>query len=336
MLRFLLRRLLLAIPALFGLLALTFIMVRVVPADPAAALAGENASVAQIEAIRKSYGFDRPLHEQFWIYLKQVTRGEFGASIYSNVPVGRDIALRLPATIELTLAALLIAATGGVLIGTLAAVWHNSPFDHVVRIVSVAGLAVASFWFAIMLQFVFSMELNLLPLRGRLAVGHPAPPYMTGFFTIDALLAGRWSTFVDALRHMILPAFTLSLGGLATIARFTRSAVLDALQSEFVMYERAAGYPSHRIIFPYVLRNSIVTPVTQIGLLFGALISGAVAVEAIFDWPGLGSYLVQAIFTSDYKAILAVTLVIGVIYAAVNIITDLVHGLIDPRVAENM
>jgi peptide/nickel transport system permease protein len=336
MLKFLLRRVLLVIPVLFGLLVLTFMMVRVVPSDPAAALAGENATVEQIEQIRRTYGFDRPLYEQFGIYLLQTARGDFGVSAYTNRPIIQDIRLRLPATLELTVLALAFAAFAGIAVGTLAAVWHNSLFDHTVRVVSVGGLAVASFWFAIMLQLLFAMHLDLLPLRGRLTPGHPAPPFFTGSYLIDSLIVGRFDTFLDALRHVILPAFTLSLGGLATIVRFTRSAVLDTMQREFVTYEEAAGYPRRRIIYPYVLRNSVVTPITQIGLLFGALISSAVAIEAIFDWPGLGSYLVQAIFTSDYKVILAVTLVIGVIYAFVNIVIDLIHGLIDPRVADQL
>jgi peptide/nickel transport system permease protein len=242
----------------------------------------------------------------------------------------------LPATIELTLVALIFAAIPGIIIGTLAAVKHNSVFDHLVRITSVAGLALASFWVAIMLQLLFAMELDWLPLRGRLPTGLPAPPFITGFYLIDSLLSAQFNTFTEAVRHILLPAFTLSLGGLATIARFTRSAVLDTLQRDFVSYEQAVGYPGWRIIAPYVLRNSLVSPVTQIGLLFGGLMSGAVAIEAIFDWPGLGSYLVQAIFISDYKVILAVTLVIGVIYAFVNIAVDLLHGLIDPRVSEQM
>ena len=336
MLSFLLRRVLLVIPALFGLLVLTFVMVRLVPADPAATLAGDNAAPAQIQRIRIAYGFDRPLYEQFWVYLKQVAHGDFGVSAYSNRPVSADIALRLPATIELTLVALFLTAVVGIPIGALAAVWRNSLFDHMTRVGSVAGLAVASFWFAIMLQLLFAMQLDWLPLRGRLPQGYPAPPFVTGLYLIDSLAAGRFATFIEAARHLALPALTLSLGGLATIARFTRSAVLDTLQREFVDYEEAVGYPKRRIIMPYVLRNSIVTPVTQIGLLFGSLMSGSVAVEAIFDWPGLGSYLVQAVFTSDYKAILAVTLVVGVIYAFVNILIDLLQGLIDPRIADQM
>ena len=336
MLRFVLRRILLMVPVLFGLLLLTFVMLQLVPGDPAATLAGENATAEQIAEIREKFGFDDPIYVQFGRYLGQIAQGDFGISAYSRRPVGDDIVLRLPATIELTLVALTIAAVGGILIGTLAAVWHNSLFDHAVRILSVAGLAVASFWFAIMLQMMFAMDLDWLPLRGRLTTGMAAPPDVTGLYLVDSLLAGQLETFWQAARHLVLPAFTLSLGGLATIARFTRSSIIETMQRDFVTYEEAVGYPKRRIILPYVLRNSLVSPVTQIGLLFGQLIAGAVVVEAIFDWPGLGSYLVEAIFTSDYKAILAVTLVVGVIYAAVNIVVDLVHGVIDPRVADQM
>jgi peptide/nickel transport system permease protein len=336
MLRFVIRRILLVVPALFGLLILTFVLVRVVPSDPSAALAGENATPEQIEAIRQQYGFDRPLYEQFVIYLGQVLRGDLGSSVYSNRPVALDIAQRLPATLELTFMALLLAAGIGIPLGVLAAVSHNSPLDHVLRVFTVGGLAIAAFWLAIMLQLLFSMELDWLPLRGRLGVATDPPPDLTGFYLIDSLLTGEWAVFLDALRHIALPAITLSFGAMATITRFTRSGVLDTLQRDFVLYETAVGYPRWIVICVYVLRNSLVATVTQIGLLFGALISGAVVVEAIFDWPGIGSYAVQAIFNADYKAILAVTLLVGVVYAVVNILVDLVHGWIDPRVAEQL
>lgn len=336
MTRFILRRLLLALPALFGLLVLTFIMLRVLPNDPSAALAGENASPEQIAAVRKAYGFDEPLWKQFVIYVRQVARADFGNSIISNRPVVSDIAWRLPATIELTFAALLFAAFVGIPIGTMAAVWHNSPFDHVMRVVTVAGLAIASFWFAIILQIVFSMELDWLPLRGRLPVGVDPPTDITGLYLVDSLLTLRFDQFRHALAHIVMPALTLSLGGLASIARFTRAGVLETMQKDFVHYAEAAGYARKRIIWVYVLRNSVVAATTQIGLLFGTLISSAVAVEAIFDWPGVGSYAVSAILTSDYKAVLAVTLIVGVVYAFMNIVVDVVHALLDPRVAENM
>ena len=334
--RFLLRRLLLVIPSLLGLLVLTFVMLRVLPNDPSAALAGENATPAQIEAIRKAYGFDQPVWKQFVIYLRQVASADLGNSIFTGRPVATDIALRLPATLELTFAALLFAALVGIPLGTLAAVWHNSPFDHAVRIITVGGLAIAAFWFAIILQLVFSMHLDWLPLRGRLPVGVAPPTTITGLYLVDSLLTLRFDLFRQSLLHIVMPAFTLSLAGLASIARFTRAGVLDTMQRDFVSYAEAAGYRRWRIIWVYVLRNSVVATTTQIGLLFGTLISGAVAVESIFDWPGIGTYAVSAILTSDYKAILAVTLVVGVIYAIVNILVDVVHALLDPRVAETM
>jgi peptide/nickel transport system permease protein len=333
---FVLRRLLLTIPALFGLLVLTFIMLRVLPNDPSAALAGENATPAQIAAVRKAYGFDEPLWKQFAIYVKQVSTGDLGNSIVSNRPVLRDIAERLPATIELTFVALLFAACVGIPLGTLAAVWYQSFFDHAMRVLTVAGLAIASFWFAIILQTIFSMDLDWLPLRGRLPVGMTPPLHITGLYLVDSLLTLRFDQFDQALRHILMPAFTMSLAGLASNARFTRAGVLETMQKEFVHYAEAAGYARRRIIWAYVLRNSVVGTTTQIGLLFGGLISSAVAVESIFDWPGVGSYAVSAILTSDYKAVLAVTLVVGLIYCMVNILVDVVHAWLDPRVAEKL
>ncbi|MEM7026274.1 MAG: ABC transporter permease, partial [Pseudomonadota bacterium] len=229
MLRFIVRRTLLVVPALFGLLVLTFVLVRIVPSDPSAALAGENATPEQIEQIREQYGFNRPLYEQFAIYLGQVLRGDLGSSVYSNRPVAGDIARRLPATLELTFVALLLAAGIGIPLGVLAAVSHNSMLDHALRVFTVGGLAIAAFWFAIMLQLLFSMELDWLPLRGRLSVATDPPPDITGFYLIDSLLSGQFGTFTDALRHITLPAVTLSFGAMATITRFTRSGVLDTL-----------------------------------------------------------------------------------------------------------
>jgi peptide/nickel transport system permease protein len=336
MLKFVLRRCLLVVPVLFGLLVLTFVLIRVAPSDPAAALAGENATVEQIGAIRQQYGFDKPLTTQFVLYIGQVLRGNFGSSVYSNRLVVDDLTLRLPATLELTAAALLLAIVLGVPLGVLAAVAHNSVLDHLLRVFTVGGLAIASFWFAIMMQLLFAMELDWLPLRGRLGVMTDQPPDWTGLYLIDSLIAGRVDIFLDAIRHITLPAITLAFGGMATITRFTRAGVLDILQTDYVTYETAVGYPRWIVISVYVLRNAIVTAVTQIGLLFGALIAGAVVVEYIFDWPGIGSYTVDAILTADYNAVMAVTLLIGVIYALVNILVDLVHALIDPRVAEQL
>jgi peptide/nickel transport system permease protein len=336
MLRFVLRRVLTAIPSLLGLLVITFLLIRVVPADPAAALAGDNATPQQIEAIRHQYGFDRPIFEQLYLYLGQVLRFDFGESQYSRRPVGLDLRQRLPATLELTFAALLLATGLGIPLGVVAAIYHNRWPDFVLRIASVTGIAVAAFWFAITLQLIFAMQLEWLPLRGELSSGIVPPPAVTGSLILDALIAGRWGVFADALRHLVLPTVTLSVGALATIMRFTRAGVLETMQKDFVLYERAVGYPRRRLIWVYVLRNSVIAAVTQIGLLFGALIGGAVVVEAIFDWPGVGNYLVSAILTADYKVMLAATMLIGVVYTIVNILTDLVHGWLDPRLWEQL
>jgi peptide/nickel transport system permease protein len=336
MLRFFLRRMLSAFPSLIGLMIVTFLLIRVVPADPAAALAGDNATPQQIAEIRHQYGFDRPIYEQLLLYFGQVFRFDFGESQYSHRPVGLDIAQRLPATLELTLAALSLAILVGIPLGVIAGVNHNRWPDFALRLFTINGVAVATFWFAIMLQLLFSMQLDWMPLRGRSASGMALPPVITGSLILDSLIAGRLDACWDALRHLVLPAVTLSLGALATIARFTRAGVLETMQRDFVLYERAVGYPRRRLIWVYVLRNSVIAAVTQIGLLFGTLIAGAVVVESIFDWPGIGNYAVQAILTADYKVMLAVTLLIGVVYTVVNIVIDLVHGLLDPRFWEQL
>ena len=336
MLRFMIRRLALTIPVLFGLLVLTFVMVRIVPADPVAAVAGEQATREQLNALRRNYGFDRPLTEQFVVHLRQIARGDLGVSIFSNRPVAQEIFSRLPATVELTLFALLLSIVIGIPLGVLAAAHHNRLIDQFIRVFTVGGLAIASFWFAIMLQLTFSMALDLMPVHQRLSSGTAVPPLLTGLFLVDSLLAGSLDAFLDALWHITLPGATLAFAAMATITRFTRSGVLETLQTDYVTYQTAVGFPRYVLLFKYVLRNSIVTTVTQIGLLFGSMLSSAVVVEAIFDWPGLGSYAVNAIVTSDYQAIIAVVLVIGVAYAFINIAVDVIHAWMDPRTREEL
>lgn len=334
MLRFVLRRSALVLPSLAGLLIVTFLLIHAVPSDPAAAMAGDAATPEQIARIRTQYGLDQPIWQQFLVYLGKVAHFDFGESAFSHRPVALDIVQRLPATLELTFASLFLSVLIGVPLGVISGLKHNSWPDYALRIFSITGIAVAAFWVAIMLQLLFAMTLAWLPLRGELAATMARPPVVTRFLLLDALIAGRWDAFVDGVRHLVLPAVTLSLGGLATIVRFTRSGVIDTMQNDFVFYERAMGYRWSRLVWIYVLRNSLTATVTQIGLLFGGLIAGAVVVEAIFDWPGIGSYTVNAILTGDKQVMLAVTLLVGAVYAAVNILVDVVHGLLDPRLME--
>ena len=334
MARFVLRRCALVLPSLFGLLIVTFLLIHAVPSDPAAAMAGDAATPEQIARIRAQYGLDQPMWRQFLVYLGEVAHLDFGESAFSHRPVALDIFQRLPATLELTFCSLAISISLGVPLGVVSALNHNSWPDYLLRIFSVMGIAVAAFWFAIMLQLVFAMDLGWLPLRGDLSSTMTRPPRVTHFLVLDAAIAGRWDVFADALRHLVLPSVTLALGGLATIVRFTRAGMLDTLQQDFVFYERAMGYRWMRLVWVFVLRNSVTATVTQIGLLFGGLIAGGVVVEAIFDWPGIGSYTVNAILTGDRQVMLAVTLLVGTIYAVVNILVDVVHGMLDPRLME--
>ncbi len=334
MLRFVLRRCALVVPSLLGLLVVTFLLIHAVPSDPAMAMAGDAATPEQVEHLRQQYGLNRPLWEQFFVYVGKVAHLDFGESAFSRRPVTVDLAQRLPATLELTFCALAISIFVGVPLGVIAALNHNAWPDYLLRIFSVLGIAVGGLLGRHHAAAPLFHAARLAAARGELASTMPRPGRVTGFLVIDCLIAGRWEAFVEALRHLALPAVTLALGGLATIVRFTRAGVLDTLQQDFVFYERAMGYRWLRLVWVFVLRNSVTATVTQIGLLFGGLIAGGVVVESIFDWPGIGSYTVQAILTGDRQVMLAMTLLIGTVYAAVNILVDVVHGLLDPRLME--
>ena len=323
------KRLFWFVPTAAGLIAVVFFISRIVPSDPVALIAGETASRAQIELLRTKLGLDRPLLVQLVDYYGQLIKGDLGTSLFTTRPVADDLLARLPATIELTLAAMLIAVVFGIPLGVVSATRRNSGIDHGLRIVSVAGLAIASFWLALILQLLFAMKLGLLPLQGRIT-GFP-PKAITGFMTIDALLAGRPDRFWSALAHLALPAITLAVPALATIVRFTRAGVLDTLSRPFVDYQRATGIPQALIVWKYVLRNALTSTVTQIGLLFGILLAGAVVIETVFQWPGIGTYAFEAILHSDYAAVMGFTVYAGGIFMLVNLLVDIVHGLIDPR-----
>ncbi|EDP62369.1 D-Ala-D-Ala transporter subunit [alpha proteobacterium BAL199] len=317
------------LPTVLGLMVITFTISHLIPADPIAAAAGENATAEQIAALRVKFGLDQPIYVQLYRYVLAVAQGDFGISLYTQRPIVFDIATRLPATLELTFVAVLIAATLGIPLGVLSATHRNSPLDHVLRVITVSGLAIAAFWLAILFQLLFAMKLGWTPLQGR--VDGWGPDSVTGFFLIDAVLMGDLEILQDVAAHMILPAATLAFPAMATIVRFTRAGVLEAINSNYVMYEEAMGFPRRIIVWKYVLRNALIGTVTQIGLIFGILIANGVVVEAVFDWPGLGLYAVSSILQSDYNGIMAFAIIAGVIFIVVNLLVDITHGLIDPR-----
>ena len=316
-------------PTLLGLVLIVFVISHVIPSDPAQIMAGENAPREQVAAIRHQYGLDLPLPWQFARYVGDVVRGNMGTSLFTQRPVADDLWSRLPATLELALYAIVLAVVCGVPLGVVAALRRNHLLDHVVRVVTVAGLAMAAFWLAILLQLLFSMWLGLTPVQGRIEGWGPEP--ITGFYTIDALLRGDWETLGSALIHLALPVATLALPAMATIVRFTRAGVLNVMSSNFVFYQTAMGIPRRRVIWKYILRGALIGTLTQIGLIFGNLIAGAVVVETVFDWPGLGSYAVGSILQSDYNAVMSFTLFIGVVFIAVNLLVDVAQSVLDPR-----
>lgn len=319
------------VPTLLGLLVITFTISHIIPADPIAFIAGDNATAEQIAALKAKFGVDQPVHIQLWNYILGVAQGDFGVSLYTQRPIADDLTARLPATLELAFVAILMSALIGIPLGVLAAVNRNSWLDHVLRIFTVSGLAIAAFWLAILFQLLFAMELGWTPLQGR--VDGWGPDTITGFFLIDSAVAGDWDIFWDCVAHLVLPAVTLAFPAMATVMRFTRAGVLDAINSNYVDYQNAMGVPRRVVIWRYVLRNALIGTVTQLGLIFGNLIANAVVVEAVFDWPGLGLYAVNSILQSDYNAIMGFTLVMGTVFIIANLLVDISHGLIDPREA---
>jgi peptide/nickel transport system permease protein len=317
-------------PTLLGLVLIVFTISHVVPSDPARVMAGENAPAEQVRALRHKYGLDLPLPQQFVRYVGDVATGNMGTSLFTQRPVAEDLWSRLPATLELALYAIVLAVIAGVPLGVVAALRRNSPLDHLVRVVTITGLAMAAFWLAILLQLLFSMWLGLTPVQGRIDGWGPDP--ITGFYTLDAVLRGDWKTLGQSLRYLALPGLTLALPAMATIVRFTRAGVLNVMSSNVVFYQAAMGIPRRRIVWKYILRSALIGTLTQIGLIFGNLIAGAVVVETVFDWPGLGSFAVNSILQSDYNAVMSFTLFVGVVFILVNLLVDVAQAVLDPRI----
>ena len=332
MLRFILRRLILLVPVLLGLTALVFAIARLLPGDPVALAAGPNATPAEIAAYGREFGLDRPLLAQYGAYLSGLLRGDFGVSIYTRRPVIEDISAYRPATLELVFSAMLIAILIGIPAGLAAAVWRDRWPDYVSRIVALGSISMPRFFLGLLLQLLFAMWLGWLPLGGRYPIIEDPPTLVTGFLTIDALVARDLSAFSVALQHLAMPAIAMSLSPLATIMRMMRASTLEVMQQDYVLTERALGLPQRLILFKYVARNAISATLTVIGLYFGWLLGGTVLVETVFDWPGLGLYATKAVVTQDFMPVIGVTLVIGTLFVLANFVIDLLYGVINPKV----
>lgn len=334
LLRFVLRRLAVGVLLCIGVTLVSFTLTQVVPGDPVAASLGEHAAAdpETVAAFRQRFGLDKPLPEQYLIYVGNLLQGNFGESLQTRRPVADDLAKYMSATLELSLVAMSFAMLGGVSLGILAAVYRDRWPDQLIRVISLAGVSVPTFWLSLVCLYVFFFQLGWSPGVGRLPPGGAAPMPLTGLYTIDALLTGNWKVLSNALAHLALPAMVLAVYTIGAITRFTRAAMLEAFQQDFVRAARAKGMPERVVVLRHVLRPALAAIITVSGMAFGRMLGGAVLVESVFSWPGLGEYAYRSALALDLRAIMGVSLVIAAVYILVNLLVDILYAVVDPRI----
>ena len=325
------RRLIGAIPVLIGMSFLVFFLMQLAPGDPVTLLLGEDAEPHEIEEVTREWGLDQPIIVQYWQFVSQAVRGNFGESMRYGEPVTELVMERLPATVELALASLLVAIVIALPIGVYSAIKHNSLWDHSGMTVALVGISVPNFWLGIMLIFFLGGQLNWLPVAGRLTYGVNVVP-VTHLVLLDALIAGDLAAFWDAFKHILLPAITLGTSFAAIITRISRSSVLEVIRQDYITTARAKGLSERTVIWKHTLRNALITIITILGLQLGALLSGSVITETVFSWPGIGSLLIQSITTRDYKLAQGVIFFFALVYFFVNLMVDLLYTWVDPRI----
>ena len=333
MLMMILKRMMMAVPSLIGVVIVTFLLTRALPGDPAAYFAGPAATTEAIQQIRVKLGLDKPLYIQFVRYVEDLAHGDLGNSLTTGQPVGQEIKTRLPASAELTLLGLIVSVLIAVPLGILAATRPNSLIDHSCRVIATAGVSLPVFFTGLILIYVFYYHLGWAPPPlGRLDIFFSPPPQVTGFYLIDSLIAGDGEVFVAALKQLILPALTLAIFSLAPIARMTRASMLAVLSSDFVRTARASGLAPFTVVITYAFRNAMLPVITTLGMVFSFLLGANVLVEKVFAWPGIGSFAVEALIASDFAPLQGFVLTMAIMYVALNLIIDILYGLIDPRV----
>lgn len=320
--------------AALGVTLISFVISHAVPADPVVSNLGQQASQRPeiVAAFRQRWGLDRPLYEQYFAFVSNLTHGDLGTSINTRRPIMTDVAQFLPATIELSTVAILFALIVGLPLGTFAALHRDGPIDHLARLVSLVGVSIPIFWLATVSLVIFYAALQIAVGPGRLGPQVRPPPPVTGFLTVDSLIAGDPATFRSALEHLMLPGLVLGSSVMGLITRVTRSSLLEVLGQDYVRTARAKGLVERMVIGRHALRNALIPTVTVLGLAYGSLLSGAVMTETIFAWPGLGRYAYQSAVLNDFPAIMGVTFVIAVIYIVVNLVVDLAYALLDPQI----
>jgi peptide/nickel transport system permease protein len=328
----LIRRFIHLISVLFGVTIAVFLMMQATPGDPVdIMLAGQNATPAQIETLRHDMGLDRPVSDRFATFLLRAARGEFGPSLFHRRPVAEVIAERLPATVELTLVALLLALAVSVPLGVVAAVHRGRLIDRLATVTSLFGVSLPGFWFGILLLIGFAVELRWLPVAGAIDYAHQ-PPYLTGFLLLDSLIARRGDSFVNALTHLLLPSVTLGLPMAAILTRVIRASMLEVLRQDYITFATAKGLSRRRVLLVHALNNALLPAITVAALETGTLLGGNMIVETVFGWPGLGRVVVESIFVRDYPLVQAAVLLYAATYVMMNFLADLLSAALNPRI----
>jgi len=329
--RYAIRRGLTIVPVLLGVSVLVFSFIHLIPGDPALTMLGERATPEKVAEVRVRLGLDRPIWQQYLLYIGKALQGDLGVSIIRGDPVASDLLRRFPATVELAMAAIVVAVAVGIPVGVASAVRRNSLLDSLARLGALTGVSMPIFWLGLVLAWFFGVQLRVLPTGFRLSSGTAFVPW-TNFVILDALLQGDWATLSDAIRHLILPALALATIPLAVIARMTRASMLEVLSREYIRTAEAKGLSPRVVILRHALRNALLPVLTVVGLQVGRLLAGAILTETIFSWPGIGLWVYESIESRDYAIVQGVSLFIAVIVVGINLLTDVLYAAVDPRI----
>jgi peptide/nickel transport system permease protein len=329
---YVIRRIFILIPTLLGVSIIVFLMLHITPGDPAELLLGERATVQSLEAMREHLGLNQPLYVQYGMFLKRLMQGDLGETIWTRQKVWVEVKQRFPATIELSIAAMLISCFFGMIFGIISATKQYSAFDYLSMVGALLGVSMPVFWLGLVLMLIFSLELGWFPMSGRLSIGIELDR-ITNFYILDAILTANWVALKDAISHITLPAVTLSTIPMAIVARMTRSSMLEVLRQDYIKTARAKGLSQRVVVFKHALRNALIPVVTTIGLQFGILLGGAILTETVFAWPGVGKWIYDAVSQRDYMVIQGGTLVVAATFVVINLLVDMLYAVINPRIS---
>lgn len=331
MLKYTLKRLAMAIPVIWGIVTIVFVLMRVFSANPAYLMLGQRATADRVAEVTTYLGLDQPIWKQYIIYMKQLFQGDLGTSLFSNQPVMKELLERLPATIELALFSVLIASVVGIALGVICAVKQNSFIDRICQVGGLVGISLPRFWLGLMLIIAFAVNLKILPVSGRFDF-MAQPKNITGFMILDSIITGDWKALGSTLRYLMLPGCSIAVSSVGTIMRYTRSTMLETIRQDYIRTARAKGLRERTVVVRHALKNALIPIVTVIGMELGGLFGGSVLTETIFAWPGVGKYVVDGINNSDYAVVQGGCMLVAIISVMMNLVVDLLYGTLDPRI----